>query len=147
MHGLLIGEDEAVSAWAFSTFNIFKAPVNRSIGIVDDKGKLRGAILFQNFNGVNVEVSYYGPKTLTYGIVKCIARIAILEFNAGRLTAVTSKRNKSFMRGLLKIGFKYEGTQRCYYGHTDVNNNTGVRFVMFRSDLEKLAKTKETHAV
>jgi RimJ/RimL family protein N-acetyltransferase len=138
-HGLLLGEDSVIASWTFSTFNIFNAPINKALGIVDSKGQVVGSVLFQNFNGVNVELSYYGPRTLTYGIVKAIARVTVGCFNAARLTVVTSKRNKRLMRGLLKIGFKLEGVQRCYYGHEDNNRNTGVRFVMFRDRLSALA--------
>lgn len=137
--GLLIGEDDIVSNWAFTTFGFFKTPVNKAIGVVTSDGKLVGAILFQNFNGVNVELSYYGPRTVTFGIVKAIARVSVGTFNASRVTVVTSKRNKRLMRGLLKIGFKLEGAQRCFYGPEDTNRNTGIRFVMFRDRINQLA--------
>ena len=146
-NGLLVGEDEIISNWAFSTFNIFKAPVNQAVGILNKDGKLVGAILFQNFNGVNIELSYYGPRTLSCGIIRAIARITVGCFNAARLTVVTSKRNKRLMQALLKIGFKLEGNQRCYYGHEDTPRNTGVRFAMFRPRLNELAEIKTENAV
>lgn len=147
MFGLLIGEDELVSSWAFAQFKIFCAPVNKAIGIMDSNGKIVGAALFQNFNGVNVELSYYGPKTLTLGIVRSLARYSVCAFNAGRLTVVTSKKNTPFIRGLLKIGFKLEGAQRCYYGHEDTNRNTGVRLVMFRQRLNTLGQLVKKDAI
>ena len=137
--GLLVDQDQAVAAWAYKTFNIFAQPVDKAFGIVNPKGTLIGAILFQNFNGVNIELSYYGPKTLTSGIVRIIARVSIGHFNAGRLTVVTSRRNKRLIRGLIKIGFKLEGIQRCFYGHKDCKKNTGVRLVAFRPDLSRVA--------
>lgn len=139
-NGLLVGCDEVVSKWAFDKFHIFQMPVNAAIGVVNEDGNLVGAILFQNFNGVNVELSYYGPRTLSYGIIRTIARIAVSNFNAARLTVVTSKRNKGLSKALLKLGFKLEGTSRCYYGHQDVPRNTGVRFVMFKQRLDELSK-------
>jgi hypothetical protein len=139
-YGLLIGEDELVALWAFETFKIYKAPVNQAIGIVTTEGKIVGAAIFQNFNGSNVELSYYGPKTLTLGIVRALAKATIATFNASRLTVVTSQRNRLFMRGLQKIGFKLEGHQRCYYGREDNKRNNGIRFVLFRDGLEKLSK-------
>jgi len=138
MHGLLLGHDELVSEWAFKTYRIFKMPVNRAIGIVDNNG-IHGAIILQNYNGFNIELSYYGENTLSPGIVHSIARIVVNEFNASRLTVTTNKRNRGLIVGLGKLGFRLEGAQRCYYGRNDCDRNTGVRLVMFRERLDKLA--------
>jgi len=140
--GLLIGEDELVSLWAFEKFKIFKMPVNMAIGVITPEGKIVGAALFQNFNGYNVELSYYGPKTLKLGIVRALFQTALFTFKATRLTVVTSQRNRAFMRGLQKIGFRLEGHQRCYYGVDDNKRNTGVRFVMFRKQLIDFTKPR-----
>ena len=138
-YGLLIGEDQAVASWAFSTFNYFPTHVDRGYGVIGPDKTLKGAILLQNFNGTNVELSYYGPNTLSAGIVRAIARAIIAEFNAARLTVVTSKRNKRVMKALSRFGFAIEGSQRRYYGHRDCTRNTGVRFVMFHEKICRLA--------
>lgn len=138
--GLLVGNDSEVADWAFSTYSLYPTRVDRGLGIVNEEMCVVGAILLQNFNGTNVELSYYGPNTLSVGIVRAIARIIIGEFNASRLTVVTSKKNKRLLRSIQRFGFKFEGIQRCYYGARDCTRNTGVRFVMFREDLERVAK-------
>lgn len=137
--GLLIGKDEEVHQWVNHAFGLFPMAMDRVIGIVDKEGNLRGAILFRNFNGVNVELSYYGPNTLSAGIARSIARIILLDFKASRATVVTSKKKKALLSALIKIGFRIEGTQRCYYGETDCRKNTAVRLVMFREDIQKIA--------
>lgn len=139
MRGLLVDNDIAVASWTCDKFNVFPMPVNKAVGVVDKNGKLIGGILFQNFNGVNVELSYYGERTLSPGICRVIARTALNHFNCGRLTAITSQRNKRLIRSLLKIGFRLEGIQRCFYGHEDNRKNTGVRLVAFRDALAKVA--------
>jgi RimJ/RimL family protein N-acetyltransferase len=113
-------------------------PFNSAIGIVDPDGRLAGAALFQSFNGFNLEISYYGRKTFTAGILRALARAAA-NFNPSRLTATTSKKNRRFIRGLQKIGFRLEGAQRRYYGMRDCPRNTGVRLVMFREQLDQIA--------
>jgi RimJ/RimL family protein N-acetyltransferase len=138
-YGLLVDNDQRIADWTYKTFNIFPQPVNKALGIVDSTGCLKGGCLFQNFNGVNLELSYYGPSTLTPGIIRVIARVAIGHFNAARLTVVTSRRNKRLIRSLIKIGFKLEGIQRCFYGHEDNKKNTGVRLVAFRNELSRVA--------
>jgi RimJ/RimL family protein N-acetyltransferase len=145
-YGLIIDNDQMIAAWAYDRFNIYPQPVNKAFGILDRYGNLIGGILFQNFNGCNVELSYYGPNTLTPGIVRAIARTAIEFFNAARLTVVTSQRNRRLIKSLLKIGFKLEGIQRCFYGHEDNKRNTGVRLAAFRDRLSRVAyKTTPEH--
>lgn len=139
MPGLLVDNDQAVADWTYQHYHIYPQPVDKALGIIDRAGNLVGGILFQNFNGINVELSYYGPSTITLGICRIIARIAISHFNAGRLTVVTSRRNKRLIRGLIKIGFRLEGMQRCFYGHVDNKKNAGVRLVAFREELSRVA--------
>ena len=145
-YGLVINDDQRVAAWVYATYQTFPLPVNRALGIVETDGALVGGILLQNYNGSNIELSYYGPWTLTVGIVRTIARIVALEFNAGRATIITSKKNRRLMRSLQRAGWRLEGTQRCFYGIKDCNRNTGVRFVMFREQIDKLARLTPTVA-
>lgn len=143
-NGLLIGKDELVAAWAFAKWGLHPTKIDRGLGIVAKDGTIRGAILLQNFNGVNIELSYYGPRTLSMGIVRSIARLIVLEFNAARVTVVTSKKNRRLMRSLQRFGFRLEGAQRRYYGHKDCTRSVGVRFVMFREEIDKIARLKTT---
>lgn len=138
--GLLFECDEAVANWLFEKYKWPRYKYDRAVGIIDKDSQLVGAVLFQNWNGNDVHISYYGHRTMSLGIIRCLARFTLLTFNPSRLTAVTSKRNRQFIRALQKIGFGIEGTQRCYYGPEDNRRNTGVRFVMFRAKMERLAK-------
>lgn len=140
--GLLFECDDEVIKWFSTTTYCQKACVyDKAVGVLVD-GKLSGAVLFHNWNGPNVEISYYGEKTMTLGVIRCIARYVLVHFDVARLTAITSKRNRQFMRALQKLGFRLEGTQRCYYGKNDCNRNTGVRFVAFREAIERVAKVE-----
>lgn len=144
--GLLFGCDELVAKWLFDIYSWPDLKYNKAIGLLDPQGKLVGGVFYHNWNGSNVEVAYYGKGTMTPGIVRALAKYAITEFDASRLTAVTCKKNRSLIKGLMKIGFKLEGIQRCYYGKKDCNRNIGVRLVAFRDVLEKVAQitTKAT---
>ena len=142
MRGLLIGHDEAVYNWALGKYQFVRMPFDRVFGIVDGKEGLVGAILFQHYNGCNIELSYYGKGTLTAGIIRTITKSTMLEFNPSRVTVITSKKNKRIIRSLGKLGFRLEGIQRYFYGHTDCTRNTGVRLVMFRDRLDQLSGVK-----
>lgn len=136
--GLLLDCDEQVANHLFSAYNQPQFKYDRAIGIVKDNS-LVGTVLFHYWNGSNVEISYYGKGTMTAGIIRYLAKFAIKSFNPARLTVMTSKRNRRFIRSLQRLGFKLEGAQRRYYGSDDTNRNVGVRFVMFRERLAELA--------
>jgi hypothetical protein len=139
-HGLVFNDDVRVAAWAFQAYRVHPYLVNKAMGIVKHpEGTLVGACTFENFNGYNVDLSYYGHRTLTVGIVRVIAQVCLQAFNPARATMITSKRNKHLIRSLQKIGFRIEGVQRCMYGCDDSQRSTGVRLVMFREQIEKLA--------
>ena len=88
----------------------------------------------------NINISGLGviPAKLDNGIVRALIRGA-QAFGPSRLTVVTAKKNRRLIRALQRIGFRLEGTQRCYYGHRDCARNTGVRLVMFREEIDRIA--------
>ncbi len=139
--GLLLDCDAQVAAWAFQFHNKVPIHVDRAFGVVED-GKLIGAALFSSYNTVNAELSYYGKHTLTVGIIRALARIALYELRLSRCTVIVPKRPSFLLKKLSKFGFKYEGVQRRYYGDANSDRNTGCRFVVFKEDIQKLAGEK-----
>lgn len=138
--GLLFECDEEVAKWTFVTFKMPIMKYDRAIGIMSNKGQIIGSVLFQCFNGFNVELSYYGVRpTLSLGITRCLARYVLFTFNVSRVTVSTSRKNRNLMRSLQRMGFRLEGAQRRFYGHRDCNRNTAIRFVLFRERIEQIA--------
>ncbi len=118
---------------------------DRVYGILAEDKTLVGAVMLHNFNGNNIEMSYYGYRTLSAGIVRTLCRLGIAEFNPSRCTVLVSKRNKTLMRSLDRFGFKLEGVQRRLYGDADTNRNTAVRFVLFREQIFRIASLSNSH--
>ncbi len=139
--GLLLDCDEHVAAWAFKTHNKIPLKIDRAIGVID-KNQIVGAILFSSYNTVNAELSYYGKNTISVGIIRAIAKIALYELRLARCTVIVPKRPSFLLKKVTKFGFRYEGVQRRYYGPTDSPRHTGCRFVVFKEDMEKLAADK-----
>lgn len=139
--GLLLDCDKQVAAWAFAEHNKVVTHVDRAIGIVED-GRLLGAALFTSYNSVNAELSYYGKNTVTVGIIRALAKIALYELRLARCTVIVPKRPSFLLKKLVKFGFRYEGVQRRHYGHTDAARHTGCRFVVFKEDMERLAAVR-----
>lgn len=140
--GLLFDSDQAVANWHFAVYGEKRYSYDRCLGILRD-GVLCGCVLFHNWNGANVEVSYYGKGTMTPGVIKCIAQFIISTFNPSRLTAHVPKRSKHYIKGLQRLGFRVEGASRCYYGRRDCVRNTAIRLVAFREAIELVAGITE----
>ncbi len=141
--GLLFECDEFVAQWLYQQMGWPGYKYDRAVGLVNEKGALIGAVLYQHWNGCNVEVSYYGKRTMSAGIIRTLARFTLIAFNPGRITVNTSKKNKRFIRSLYRFGFRLEGACKCYYGPEDTNRNTAIRFVGFRDDIARVAKLRD----
>lgn len=133
MKVLVTGNDHLVIEWTYKEFGIYCTQVNLAVGVVED-GKLVGSCFFQAHNGPDVELSYYGPRTLTLDVVKGLAKIAVDHLGVSRITARTAKSNKTMTRGIKKVGFVYEGIRHHGYGDQDA-----VMYGLFGRKLARLA--------
>lgn len=136
-YAVLFEHDEFVANWCWKEFNIFPMPVNMAIGILDTKNgaKLVGAIFFYWYNGCNIEMDYYGPGTPTLGIARILATVALKKFNVTRATLRTWCANDYVIRGMKKLGFVEEGTEKDFFGA----GRNAQRMVIFRDGLIRLA--------
>jgi RimJ/RimL family protein N-acetyltransferase len=128
--------DKEIADWTFRTFNIQPWPVVLAVGLLKDGNELVGAFLFQEYNGSNAELSYYGPGSVTLRVVREIARAALLLLNVNRLTIRTKRRNKHITRSIGKFGFSFEGVQKMFYGP----NEDAIVFGLLRPDLIRIAR-------
>lgn len=138
MFKLLLGHDESVAAWAFFQFKRIPTPYRMAIGVLNERDVLVGAILFQEYNGLNAELSYFGPRTVTLGMVRSIAAIAVDQLNVLRLTVRIPRKAKRLNRHLQRLGFSYEGVMPFFYGKT--KGEAAVMFGLYRDKLERLKK-------
>lgn len=133
MKVLVTGNDTVVAEWVFRSFGIVITQCNLAVGIVEGD-RMVGAAFFHAHNGPDVEISYYGPRTMTLDIVKGLARIAVDHLGVSRVTARTAKSNKRMTRGIRKVGFEFEGIRKCGYGDQDA-----IMYGLFGRKLAKLA--------
>lgn len=135
MKVLVTGNDKLVEEWAFVKFGIVPLSCNLAIGIVENN-QMIGAAFFHAHNGPDVEISYYGPRTMTLDVVKGLAKIAVEHLGVSRVTARASSApdHKRIRKGFTKIGFEYEGTRKCGYGDKDA-----VMFGLYGRKLARLA--------
>lgn len=138
MKTFLYNNDPAVARWTFEKFQIKPTSYEMAMGIIDN-GELVGSVIWHAYNGNDIEISYYGPKTMTLGLARTCARIAVDYFGVSRVTARTAKNNKAMTRGVRKIGFEYEGIRHNAYGEHDA-----VMYGLYGKNLARLAG-KELH--
>lgn len=134
MRSFVIGHDVEVATWAFQTFGFHPTSFCMAVGIADSERGLVAACLFHAHNGPDVELSYYGPGTVTLPIVRGIAKIAVEYLGVSRITARTHRSNKTVTRGIKGLGFEYEGVRKCGYGDQDA-----VMYGLFGKNLARLA--------
>ena len=136
-NGLIFGCDDYVAAWARQQQKSYASHLDACVGIVTPEGVLVGAFAFNHYNGSDAEIHFYGPGTLTKGVVGGIFTFALQRFNPNRLTVRT--RKPSMARGVLKLGAIFECRQKRVYGPTDADEHAASQFVFYREQIERLA--------
>jgi RimJ/RimL family protein N-acetyltransferase len=133
MKSLIPDCDGTIAAWTFSTFDILPHHYEACFGIVENH-QIIGSVLWEAYRGHDIEISYFGPKTMTLGIARACARLAMDYFHVSRVTARTSRSNKMMTRGIKKIGFEYEGVAHNGYGDEDA-----IMYGLYGHKLARLA--------
>lgn len=135
---LVLGHDALVAQWAKDKYAAGLPPYIQAMGIVDDEGNIRGAATLHEFNGFNVELCYWGPGTASIHIARQITAICFDGLKVLRITCRTPRGNKVLVKHLPRIGFRYEGLLRRYYGPTRAHD--AILFGALRSDALRLLR-------
>ena len=138
MKKLLYGYDEQVAAWTSNNFHVMPGKYEMAVGIVEGNN-IVGSVIWNAYRGHDIEISYYGPKTMTLGIARECAKVAVDHFGVSRVTARTIRSNKAMTRGVKKIGFEYEGII-----HAGGKAHDEVLYGLYGKNLARLAG-KELH--
>lgn len=142
MTGLLFGHDAEVFTLVCEHFKMHNHPrPDACIGLLNKQGFVSGGVFLHGYNGSDIQLSYYGYRTVTPGVARTVAQFIMEQFDPARVTVIVSKKNKRLIRSCQRFGCRLEGIQRCYYGKDDCNRNTGVRLVMFRQQVQRLANS------
>lgn len=130
---LVLGDDEAVAHWASVKLGVGSFyPPYVAFGVVDDEQILCGAIIFSEFNGFNIEASVAGRATAKRGFLRAALDYAFVQNKCTRLTCRTKRSNKTVCRQLTRLGFKYEGTMKNYFGPD--RGDDAILYALFPKD-------------
>lgn len=128
-------DDPEVAQWIATEVGIVIHPPFAAFTVMDGKS-IRGSWVWHEFYpGGNIEMTVVGRRCWTPAAVKNAFRYAFDTCGCSRVTARTQRRNELVKRLLPRLGFKFETTQKFYFGPTRADD--GLVFVMFRHDAEK----------
>lgn len=129
---LVFGHDQLVAEWAQKKLGYEIPDQLCAVGVIKSDGSLCGAAVFHNFNRSNVDISFFGPRAVTKGVVVGIMEFVFRQFEISRVTGMTQRAHRRVVKGLPKVGFKFEGVARRYYG--DRKRLDGIMFGLTRQD-------------
>lgn len=132
---LATGNNRDIEEMAFAKFGIAPLGCNLAVAVLEN-GQMVAAAFFHAHNGPDVEISYYGPRTMTLDVVRGLAKIAVEHLGVSRVTAraAATPDHKRIRKGFTKIGFEYEGTRKCGYGNKDA-----IMYGLYGRKLARLA--------
>ena len=113
---LVYGLSNEVAEWTCEKLGYCLAPPLIAIGVSDDDGEPLGGIVFNDWNGHNLEISIYGPGAMNRRTIDAAFHYAFQIAKATRLTARTKRSNDWLKAMLPRLGFELEGVLHRYYG-------------------------------
>lgn len=113
---LVFGRHDEVAAWVSERTKCLISPPYVSIGATQDGQSFCAGVVFNGWNGFNIELTLASEAQLTRGAIRGIYHYVFQQSKATRATACTPRANKVMRRMLPRLGFEYEGLMRRYYG-------------------------------
>ncbi len=119
---IVYGRDAEIAEWMGERLETVFSPPYTALGVLDGEGRVIGGILFNDYNGQNIEVTAYGPGAMTRESVGTMFKYAFVQLGCWRLTARTRRGNLTMRDLLRRLGFKHEGIQQGYWGRSKAND-------------------------
>lgn len=109
--------NEAIVKWVMGKLQAPAVKPYRGLGLADDRGSLVAGVVFNGYNGANVDITVYGPGHIGRRELRAVFGYAFGALQATRITARTRRKNSLHSKDILKrLGFIYEGKAVAYYG-------------------------------
>jgi len=115
---LMFGHDLDVASWVGDRLGVVFVPPYTSIGVLNKRGTLIGGLVFTDYNGANIEVTFYGPGCITKAGLQGMFAYVFTQLKCTRLTARTPRSNRAMRELLPRLGFHHECVQPRYYGRS-----------------------------
>lgn len=142
---LVFGYDNAVAEWVGKNLGVTIYPPFTAIGGTHDGLTLCSGVVFNCYNGSNIDITMYGPHGLTRGAISIVYQYVFDQLKVNRLTALTRRSNKRMRQILPRLGFRYEGISARYFGPHRADD--AVRFVLFERDARQRIEKYGQHTI
>lgn len=123
---LIVGQDQIIATFVGQGLGLTFNPPLTTLGWVQElpgeKWRLVGGAVFNDYNGSNIEISIYGPQALNRQSLREALGYVFLQLKCLRLTAKTRRGNAKLRRLLPRLGFKWEGEMKNYFGPKRADN-------------------------
>lgn len=116
---LVFGPSQEVLQYIRDRTGIALTPPVRTIGAVDRQGTIIGGAAFTHFTGFGINLTLAGRASLMRSFMQEIGNYAFGVCGCRRLEATTLTTNKAVRRIAPRLGFKFEGRLRGYFGEAD----------------------------
>jgi RimJ/RimL family protein N-acetyltransferase len=114
----VFGHDDLVAQWVSQKTGDVYSPPYACIGFTRDNQTLCAGVVFNNWNGSNVEISLASDGGITRENIGVVYRYAFVQCKANRITAHTRRSNRKMRALLPRLGFskEAEGVLPRFYG-------------------------------
>lgn len=127
---ILYGHDPTVAEWVGKINGRAFEPPYAAFGVIDREGTLTGGCVFTGFNGDSICFSMAGRAALSREALRETIRYVFDQLGCARLETNTRRSNKLTRKHAPRLGLKFEGVARRYYGQED-----GIRHSLTIDDL------------
>lgn len=142
MSELLFGHDRDVCEFVGSVVGKpFGDVPKTTIGIVSPEGKIIGGYVFTGYTGPSIEMSLAGSGVALRDTWTAVLSYVFGQLGCVRLQVHTRRDNARARKQATRLGFRYEGTMRRYYG--DV---AGLVYSLTADDLPAFRERWRLHA-
>lgn len=134
-------QNHIIAGWLGARLGVTFAPPYLALASLDHRGEIIGAIVLNNFDGTNIDLTGAGEGGFMPSIVRGVARYIFDQLGCARVTLRTRKSNKQTRR-LLNRHFKFEVVLKSWFGNEDA-----YQFRMCRDECPWLEKNNGFDAV
>ncbi len=117
---ILLGHDAAVAEYVGKIVGkpFHMDALSSTIGVTDPAGRLIGGYVFTGYTGPSIEVSLAGKGVALRSTWAAVIGYVFDQLHCVRLQVHTRRDNARARKQATRLGFRYEGTLRRYYGDT-----------------------------
>lgn len=129
MTDLVYGHDAEVADFLSDKLGMTFVPPYVCIGVVRN-GRLIGGILYNGYQGSNVDVTVWGPRAFGRDTILIGFHYAFEQLKCERITVRTKRSNKLMQKIAPKLGLKFECVSPRFFGR----NEDAIVYRVFRDE-------------